>query len=208
MGNGGVALPPLAEGVMEEVEPGTGYTGYHDGGAFGLPVTSDNQEAALFLQFIAQEDVQAESAVAAPRITHTSTQDDPDVQAMNEEPGGYYDMLRDQGYLFAGAPAYPFHAQLREATAPIFCQILTGDIAPEEGLDMMAAQAEEHGGGLHPPDGRAAHRRRSADAHRRRAGLPADRGLRFMEPLGLAIWISNAIALALAILHRTERIAP
>mgnify|MGYP006178464421 CR=1 FL=1 len=40
--------------------------------------------------------------------------------------------------VFAGAPPYPFHAQLREATSPIFHEILTGDRDPDEGLDAMA----------------------------------------------------------------------
>ena len=144
VGNVGVALPPTAEGVMEAAEAGDGYIGYYDGGAFGLPVTSKNQEAALlFLQYIGQNEVQPGWAVAAPRITNTATYDAPEVQAMDEELGGYYTMLRDQGKLFAGAPPYPFHAQVREATAPIFYQILTGDVGPEEGLDQMAAKAEE-----------------------------------------------------------------
>jgi multiple sugar transport system substrate-binding protein len=52
-------------------------------------------------------------------------------------------MLKDQGKLFAGAPPYPFHAQVREATAPIFYQILLGEVGPDEGLDQMAAKAEE-----------------------------------------------------------------
>jgi multiple sugar transport system substrate-binding protein len=52
-------------------------------------------------------------------------------------------MLKDDGKLFAGAPPYPFHAQVREATAPIFYDILTGKIGPDEGLDQMAAKAEE-----------------------------------------------------------------
>lgn len=144
VGNVGVALPPLEEGVLEAAEAGEGYIGYYDGGAFGLPVGSQNQDAALlFLQFMALPEVQEEWAVAAPRITLTSTYDSPKVQELNAELGGYYDMLRDQGRLFKGAPEYPFHAQLREATAPIFYQILTGEIAPEEGLDQMAAKAEE-----------------------------------------------------------------
>ena len=50
---------------------------------------------------------------------------------------------KDQGKLFAGAPPYPFHAQVREATAPIFYDILTGAIEPDAGLDQMAAKAEE-----------------------------------------------------------------
>ena len=39
--------------------PAKGYIGYYDGGAFGLPVTSKNKEAALlFLQYIGQDSVQ------------------------------------------------------------------------------------------------------------------------------------------------------
>ena len=46
--------------MLEDVEAGKGYIGYYDGGAFGLPVTSKNKEAALlFLQYIGQDSVQA-----------------------------------------------------------------------------------------------------------------------------------------------------
>ena len=128
---------------MEEAEAGKGYIGYYDGGAFGLPVTSKNKEAALlFLQFIGQDSVQADWAVAAPRITNTATYDDPKVIEMDKKLGGYYTMLKDDGKLFAGAPPYPFHAQVREATAPIFYKILTGEVRSDEGLDQMAAAAE------------------------------------------------------------------
>lgn len=144
VGHVGVALPPLSPGVLEAAETGKGYIGYYDGGAFGLPITSKNKEAALlFLEYIGQNEVQGDWAVAAPRITNTVTYDDPKVQAMDKELGGYYTMLRDDGKLFAGAPPYPFHAQVREATAPIFYQILLGKIGPDEGLDQMAAKAEE-----------------------------------------------------------------
>ena len=144
VGNVGVALPPLSDGVMEAAESGEGYVGYYDGGAFGLPVTSGNQDAALlFLQFMALPEVQEAWAVAAPRITLNSTYDAPSVQALDAELGGYYSMLRDDGRLFKGAPPYPFHRQVIEATAPTFYQILTGDLSVDEGLDMMAAQAEE-----------------------------------------------------------------
>ena len=43
VGNVGVALPPLASGVLDEAKAGKGYIGYYDGGAFGLPVTSKNK---------------------------------------------------------------------------------------------------------------------------------------------------------------------
>ena len=105
--------------------------------------SSKNMEAtALFLQYIGQNEVQPDWAVAAPRVTNTATYDDPKVQEMNAKLSGYYDLIKDKGYLFAGAPAYPFHAQVREATAPIFYQILTGDLGVQEGLDQMAAAAE------------------------------------------------------------------
>ncbi|WP_425277089.1 extracellular solute-binding protein [Fulvimarina pelagi] len=144
VGNVGVALPPMEEGVMQAAESGEGYIGYYDGGAFGLPVTSKNKDASLlFLQFMALPEVQEEWAVAAPRITLTSTYDAAKVKELDDELGGYYTMLRDDGKLFKGAPPYPFHAQLREATAPIFYSILTGEIGPDEGLDQMAQKTEE-----------------------------------------------------------------
>lgn len=143
VGNVGVALPPTEPAVLEQVKAGTGYLGYYDGGAFGLPVTSKNKEAALlFLQYIAQDSVQPDWAVAAPRITNTATYDDPKIIEMDKKLNGYYSMLKNDGKLFAGAPPYPFHAQVREATAPIFYKILLGEVSSDDGLDQMAAAAE------------------------------------------------------------------
>ncbi|CAN7727058.1 extracellular solute-binding protein [Rhizobium sp. LjRoot258] len=144
VGQVGFALPPLEPGVLDDAKSGKGYIGYYDGGAFGAPITSKNKEASLlFLQFIGQNEVQPDWAIAAPRITNTATFDDPKVKAMDAKLGGFYTMLREEGKLFAGAPPYPFHAQLREATTPIFFDILTGKIGPDEGLDQMAAKSEE-----------------------------------------------------------------
>ena len=40
---------------MAEAEAGKGYIGYYDGGAFGIPHSSKNKEAALlFLEYIGQ----------------------------------------------------------------------------------------------------------------------------------------------------------
>lgn len=143
VGNVGVALPPLADGVLEEVEGGTGYIGYYDGGAFGIPHSSRNQEAALlFLQYIGQEEVQAEWAVIGARVTHDATYDDPLVQEQDPLVDGYYTLMREQGYLFAGAPMFPFHAQVREATAPFFYEAIIGQISAQEALDQIAAETE------------------------------------------------------------------
>ena len=144
VGKVGMALPPVSKGVMADAKSGKGYIGYYDGGAFGLPVTSKHKEAALlFLEYIGQNEVQPRWALAAPRITHTETYKSCEIMGMDRMLGGYYTLLREKGKLFAGAPPYPFHAQLRDATAPIFFQILTGKLGPDEGLDKMAAKAEK-----------------------------------------------------------------
>jgi multiple sugar transport system substrate-binding protein len=143
VGKVGVALPPVEDGVMADAESGKGYIGYFDGGAFGVPSSSKNKEAALlFLEFIGQESVQPDWAVAASRITMNATYDDPKVKAMDAKVDRYYTLMRDEGKLFAGAPPYPFHAQVREATASIFYKAITGELTPSDALDQMAAAAE------------------------------------------------------------------
>ena len=44
--------------------------------------------------------------------------------------------------LFAGAPPYPFHAQVREATASTFYKAITGDLSASDALDQMAETTE------------------------------------------------------------------
>ncbi len=143
VGNVGVALPPTAEGVMAEAEAGTGYIGYYDGGAFGIPHSSKNKEAALlWLQFIGQPAVQADWAVAGARIVHDATFSDPKVVAMDEQTNGYFTLMLEQGPLFRGAPPFPFHPQVREAVAPFIYQAIAGEITPAEALDKAAAAAD------------------------------------------------------------------
>ena len=144
VGKVGVALPPLEPGVLEAAESGKGYIGYYDGGAFGIPHSSKNKDAALlFLEFIAQPSVQADWAVAGSRITHQATYDDPKVVAQDAKTDGYYSLMKNDGRLFAGAPPYPFHAQVREATAPFFYQAITGELSASDAMDQMAAAAEQ-----------------------------------------------------------------
>nr|WP_244506349.1 extracellular solute-binding protein [Pararhizobium polonicum] len=143
VGKVGVTLPPVEDGVMQAAEKGDGYIGYYDGGAFGVPTSSKNQAAALlFLQYIAQEDVQPDWAVAGARITHTSTYDDPKVRAQDAKVSGYYTLMKDKGYLFRGAPPFPFHNQVREVAAPFIYQALIGEITPDEALDQAAAATD------------------------------------------------------------------
>jgi multiple sugar transport system substrate-binding protein len=144
VGNVGVALPPTAEGVIEEAEMGEGYIGYYDGGAFGIPHSSNNKEAALlWLQFIGQPSVQPEWAVAGARIVHTATFSDPLVEEADAATNGYYTLLEEQGPLFAGAPAFPFHPQVREVVAPFIYQAILGELTAAEALDAAAVAADE-----------------------------------------------------------------
>jgi multiple sugar transport system substrate-binding protein len=139
VGNVGVALPPVEEGVMAEAEAGTGYIGYYDGGAFGIPHSSKNKEAALlFVQYLAQKEVQPGWALAAPRVTLTATFDDPVVLENDAKVDGYYTLLKNQGYLFGGAPPFPFHAAVRETIDPFIHKALAGEITPDEALDQAA----------------------------------------------------------------------
>ena len=143
VGNVGVALPPTAEGVMAAAEAGEGYIGYYDGGAFGIPHSSKNKEATLlWLQYIGQPSVQADWAVAGARIVQAATYDDPKVQEQDAKVDGYYTLMREKGPLFAGAPPYPFHGQVREAVAPFIYEAIVGNITPEDALDQAAAAAE------------------------------------------------------------------
>ena len=144
VGKVGVSLPPTGDGVMEAAEAGKGYIGYYDGGAFGIPHSSKNKEATiLWLQFIGSPEVQADWAVAGARIVHQATYDDPKVKAQDAKTDGYYTLMRDQGYLFAGAPPFPFHGQIREVIAPFIYEAIIGQKTAAEALDAAAAAADK-----------------------------------------------------------------
>ena len=143
-GNVGVRLPVTAEGVIDAAAMGDGYIGYYDGGAFGVPHSSRNKEATLlWLQFIGQESVQAEWAAAGARITHTATFDDPLIAEQDTKVDGYYTLLEEQGPLFAGAPPFPFHAQVREVIDPFIQRAILGELSPADALSQAAAAVDE-----------------------------------------------------------------
>ena len=143
-GNVGVRLPVTAPGVVEDAQMGDGYIGYYDGGAFGIPHSSRNQEATLlWLQFIGQPSVQAEWAAAGARITHTATFDDPLIAEQDARVDGYYTLLEEQGPLFAGAPPFPFHAQVREIIDPFIHRVILGELSAADGLSQAAMAVDE-----------------------------------------------------------------
>lgn len=143
VGNVKATLPPLADGVLADAESGAGYVGYYDGGAFGIPHSSNNIECStLFQQYHGQEAWQAEWAANGGRIVMESTYSSPIVQGMDEQTQGYFTHMQDQGYLYRGAPKHPFHAQVREVVAPFIYSAIAGEITAKEALDSAAAAAE------------------------------------------------------------------
>jgi multiple sugar transport system substrate-binding protein len=139
VGKVGVALPPTASGVIEDALTGKGYIGYYDGGAFGIPYSSKHREAAiLWLQYLGQPTIQPEWATASSRVVHLSTFDNPLVRAQDKKLNGYYTLMKDQGRLFAGAPPFPFHVEIRDVIAPYLHQAILGQLTPSEALDQAA----------------------------------------------------------------------
>jgi multiple sugar transport system substrate-binding protein len=144
VGNVGVAIPPLSDGVLDAAKAGKGYVGYYDGGAFGIPVTSKNQEATmLWLQYIGLPEVQADWALAGSRITHNATFDDPKITDSNTKTDNYFSKMKEWGPLFAGAPPFPFHAQVREVIAPFIYKAIAGELSASDALDQAAKAADE-----------------------------------------------------------------
>ena len=53
------------------------------------------------------------------------------------EAGSRRELRPHLGKLFAGAPPYPFHGQVREAVAPFIYEAIVGNITPEDALDQV-----------------------------------------------------------------------
>ncbi len=139
VGKVGVALPPTAPGVMEDATTGTGYLGYYDGAAFGIPVSSQQREAALlWLQYLAQPSLQPAWAAESGRVVHLSTFDHALVRQQDRRLNGYYSIMKKQGSLFAGAPPFPFHVQVRDVIAPFIRRAIAGELEPEAALTAAA----------------------------------------------------------------------
>jgi multiple sugar transport system substrate-binding protein len=143
VGKVGVAMPPLEPGVLDDAKAGKGYIGYYDGGAFGLPITSKNKEATLlWLEFIGQPSVQPDWAIAGSRITMKQTFDDPKVKEADAKTDNYFTKLKDDGYLYAGAPPFPVHAAVRAVVEPFIWKAITGELSVSDALDQAAAAAD------------------------------------------------------------------
>lgn len=139
----GVALPPTQPGVMEAAQAGKGYIGYYDGGAFGIPVSAKNKEAALlFLQFVTRKEWAGEFASLGSRVVQTSTFDDPKIKELDPKVSGYYSLFKEYGHLFAGAPAFPMHPVLNEIQMNWIVKAVAGEVTAAEACDGMAKEID------------------------------------------------------------------
>lgn len=144
VGKVGVALPPTAAGVMEDATIGAGYLGYYDGAAFGIPIDSTHKEAALlWLQYLGQAVVQPDWASASGRIVHLSTFDNGLVKAQDRRLNGYYTLMKEHGNLFAGAPPFPFHLQVRDTITPYLHRAIRHELTPAQALQQAARAVDD-----------------------------------------------------------------
>jgi len=143
VGKVGVALPPTAPGVMEAATVGSGYLGYYDGAAFGIPINSHNKEAALiWLQYLGQATVQPDWASDSGRVVHFSTFDNGLIEAQDRRLNGYYTLMKEHGNLFAGAPPIPFHTQIRDIITPYIHRAIRHELTPTEALQQAAQEVD------------------------------------------------------------------
>ncbi|GAI76952.1 unnamed protein product, partial [marine sediment metagenome] len=57
--------------------------------------------------------------------------------------GGYYDMLREKGFLFAGAAPLPMHRPLNEIYLKWISKAVAGEAYPDMALDSLAKEVDE-----------------------------------------------------------------
>jgi len=63
--------------------------------------------------------------------------------AVDEQADGYFTLMRDTGFLYAGAPPFPFHGAGRAAIDPFIYKALAGEMTPEAALDGACAALDQ-----------------------------------------------------------------
>ncbi len=140
----GVALPPTYPGVMSEAVRGLGYIGYYDGGAFGIPHSSKNKEAAwLFIQWATRKEWAPKFAELAGRVCRKSTFESHEIKTLNVKLSGYFDMMKEKEFLFAGAPPLPMHRPLNELYLKWISKAVAGEVDPDTALDLLAKEVDK-----------------------------------------------------------------
>jgi len=143
-GNIGVALLPLVPGVINDAIKGEGYIGYYDGGAFAIPHSSNNKEAAwLWLQYQGRKEFQPDWAVTSGRIVRNSTLEAPEVQALDADLDGYFTMLTIAGPLFRGNPPLANLRQLIDIYVEYVAKAVAGELTADEACDQLAQRVDE-----------------------------------------------------------------
>lgn len=145
IGKLGVALPPTAPGVMEEAVRGTGYLGYYDGGAMGIPRSSTKKEAAwLFIQWISRKEFAPVFAIKATGAVRKSTFDLLEVKEADKKLGGVFEFSQKYGHMFAGCPKFPGVLSLIDKYLVWLSKASSGETPVDEALDALAKEVDQH----------------------------------------------------------------
>jgi multiple sugar transport system substrate-binding protein len=95
------------------------------------------------LQYLGRPAIQPEWAATSSRVVHLSTFDEALVRAQDKKLNGYYTLMKEQGYLFAGAPPFPFHIAIRDVIGLYIHQAIKGELTPAEALDQAAVAVDK-----------------------------------------------------------------
>jgi multiple sugar transport system substrate-binding protein len=143
-------LPPLLPEVKREVlaRPKTdywkAYVNYYDGGAFGIPYSSRNKEAAfLFVQYMTRKEGSRVTATKAFAPTRKSVIEELIPSDLNKKTG-YFTLLKENDWMYAPAPPFREHKLLIERFYDKWIhKIVAKEVGIKEGLDQLAKEIDD-----------------------------------------------------------------
>lgn len=143
-------LPPLTPDAEKEVlaRPKTdywkAYVGYYDGGAFGIPYSSKNKEAAfLFIQYMTNRENAMVTATKAFAPTRKSVLDKL-VGSDIDKKTGYFSLVKEKDWMWAPAPPFREHKLLIERFYDKWIhKIVAKEVGIKEGLDALAKEIDD-----------------------------------------------------------------
>ena len=140
----GVAIVPTRPEAMSDAVRDLGYIGYYDGGALGIPHSSKKKEAAwLFIQWVVRKEWGPKLAELAAGVVRTSTLASPKIEELDKRITRYFTVLKDSGFLYSGAPAFPMHATIHEMYLTWISKAVAGEVTPEDALDSLAKEVDK-----------------------------------------------------------------
>jgi len=144
------ALPPLLPEVKKEVlarpkaDYWKAYVNYYDGGAFSIPYSSRNKEAAfLFVQYMTRKEASRVTAIKAFAPTRKSVIEELLPSDLNKKTG-YFTLIKEYDWMYGPAPPFREHKLLIERFYDKWIhKIVAKEVGVKEGLDALAKEIDE-----------------------------------------------------------------